>query len=46
MTNLEIITGILNELNNILAIEYLKALKRKKSAIKPHIIKREGAGYH
>lgn len=40
------ISSILNEPNNILAIEYLKALKRRNSSIKPHIIKREGTGYH
>ena len=40
------ISSILNEPNNILAIEYLKALKRRNSAIVPHIIKRKGAGYH
>lgn len=32
--------------NNILAIEYLKALKRRGSAIVPLLLKREGAGYH
>lgn len=32
--------------NNILAIEYIKALIRLKSKIKPHTIKRDGAGYH
>jgi predicted nucleotidyltransferase len=31
--------------NNILAIEYLKALNSFKSSIKPHTIKRCGAGY-
>ena len=40
------IFNILNTPNNILAIEYLKALKRRNSSIIPHIIKREGAGYH
>lgn len=37
---------LLNEPNNILAIEYLKALVRKKSLIKPITIKRKGSGYH
>lgn len=36
----------LNEPNNILAIEYLKAIKKRGSALTPHLIKREGAGYH
>ena len=31
--------------NNILAIEYIKELKRQKSTIKPHTVKREGAAY-
>lgn len=42
----EEISSILNEPNNILAIEYLKALKRRHSALTPYLIKREGAGYH
>lgn len=37
---------ILSSPNNILALEYLKALKRRHSAIKPLLLKREGAGYH
>ncbi len=37
---------LLNEPNNILAIEYLKALYRKKSNILPITIRRKGAGYH
>lgn len=32
--------------NNILAIEYLKALKRLQSTIIPYTIKRHAAGYH
>ncbi len=40
------ISNVLNEPNNILAIEYLKALKRRNSSITPYIIKRKGAGYH
>ena len=42
----ETISSILNTPNNILAIEYLKALKRRNSSITPYVIKREGAGYH
>lgn len=38
--------AILQSPNNILAIEYLKSLKRRHSNIQPLIIKREGAGYH
>lgn len=36
----------LNEPNNILAIEYLKAIKKRGSSLSPYLIKREGAGYH
>lgn len=32
--------------NNILAIEYLKAIRRQASSLTPYLIKREGAGYH
>jgi predicted nucleotidyltransferase len=32
--------------NNILAIEYLKALKRRGASLTPCLIRREGAGYH
>ena len=44
--DLDFIATILNEPNNILAIEYLKALKRRHSSMTPYVIKREGAGYH
>lgn len=44
--DLDVVSSILNEPNNILAIEYLKALKRRNSSIAPYVIKREGAGYH
>jgi cytidyltransferase-like protein len=37
---------ILDNPNNILAIEYLKALNRTNSRITPYTIKREGADYH
>lgn len=40
------ISDIINTPNNILAIEYLKALKKRNSNIKPLLLKREGAGYH
>ncbi len=32
--------------NNILAVEYLKALKTRASSIRPYLIRRSGAGYH
>lgn len=37
---------ILGSPNNILAIEYLKAIRRQDSSLTPYLIKREGAGYH
>lgn len=37
---------ILSAPNNILGIEYLKALKRLNSSIKAYTVRREGAGYH
>ena len=36
---------ILSSPNNILAVEYLKALKRLKSKIEPVLISRKGSGY-
>lgn len=42
----EDVSDILSSPNNILALEYLKALKRRKSMIQPYLLKREGAGYH
>ena len=38
--------NVINSPNNILGIEYLKALKRMESKITPYTIKRMGAGYH
>ena len=38
--------GVIDKPNNILGIEYIKALKRLNSAIIPFAIKREGEGYH
>ena len=38
--------NILSSPNNILGIEYLKSLKRQKSAIQPVTIKREGSKYN
>ena len=40
------ITEVLTSPNNILAIEYLRCLKRRKSSIKPFIIQRIGQPYH
>lgn len=40
------ITNILSSPNNILGIEYCKALRRSGSKIKPVTIKRVGSGYH
>lgn len=42
----ENITSLLKQPNNILAIEYLKALNKLNSRIKPVTIKRMDAGYH
>ncbi|MBE5836753.1 nucleotidyltransferase [Butyrivibrio sp.] len=44
--NFPVAFDILDNPNNILAIEYLKALKRSNSKIAPYTIKREGADYH
>lgn len=38
--------NILTQPNNILAIEYLRALNDSSSNISPYLIPREGAGYH
>ena len=38
--------NVLSSPNNILGIEYLKALKRQNSPIIPVTIKREGAAYN
>lgn len=40
------LSALLGEPNNILALEYLKSLKRRDSSLMPITIKREGAGYH
>ena len=39
-------SDILDEPNNLLALEYLKALKRQNSPITPHTIPRKGSHYH
>lgn len=39
-------TGFFSSPNNILAIEYLKALSLNSSHLEPVLIKRAGAGYH
>ncbi|MHC1695813.1 MAG: nucleotidyltransferase family protein [Eubacteriales bacterium] len=38
--------GLLSSPNNILALEYVKALRSSSSRLVPVTIKREGAGYH
>lgn len=43
--NDESFSKILNEPNNILAIEYLKALKKNRSKINPILIKRQNSGH-
>lgn len=45
-TAVETLSDILGSPNNILAIEYLKALKRLHSSMKPILLKRVGAEYH
>lgn len=45
-TDISISTEFLSSPNNILAIEYLKAIKRRHSALTPFLLPREGAGYH
>ena len=45
-TDTSILTELLSSPNNILAIEYLKAVKRRRSALTPFLLPREGAGYH
>lgn len=42
----ENIANILKQPNNILAIEYIKAIKRQGLSLTPYIIKRSGSGYH
>lgn len=42
----EQISAVLSSPNNILALEYLKALYRRHSSIKPIAVTRTGAGYH
>lgn len=37
---------LLKEPNNILAIEYLRALRRQGSSLQPHLIQRQGRAYH
>ena len=39
-------TETLSSPNNILALEYLKSLRRRASSITPYLLKREGAAYH
>jgi predicted nucleotidyltransferase len=39
-------SSVLSDPNNILAVEYIKALLARNSKIKPYTIKRKGEGYH
>lgn len=39
-------SSLLSSPNNILAVEYLKALLRQNSSLQPVTIRRKGAGYH
>lgn len=41
-----VFTSILNEPNNILGVEYVKAIKKHKSNITPLTFKRKNSGYH
>lgn len=45
-TNFDNYKNLLSSPNNILGIEYLKALKKYKSSLKPVCIKRSGADYN
>ncbi len=45
-TEMDSLISILDTPNNILAVEYLKALKRRNSAMTPILIPRAGSGYH
>lgn len=44
--NSELDAELFSSPNNILGIEYLKALKKRNSSIIPYTIKRHGSGYH
>ncbi|TCT16962.1 putative nucleotidyltransferase [Natranaerovirga pectinivora] len=45
-TNIDELEKVLDSPNNILGIEYIKALLKSKSSIKPHTITRQVTGYH
>ncbi len=44
--NSSVSAELLEHPNNLLGLEYMKALKRLASTIKPHTITRTGTGYH
>ena len=46
LNNVRRFANVLSSPNNILGIEYLKALKRQKSNIQPITIKRDGTGHN
>lgn len=45
-TDLFVSATLLEHPNNLLGLEYVKALRKLSSAIKPHTIPRTGTGYH
>lgn len=45
-TDCNIASELLENPNNLLGLEYMKALKKLASGIKPHTITRTGTGYH
>lgn len=42
----EIPFGLLDTPNNLLGVEYLKALSRQNSPVRPHTVLRKGSSYH
>lgn len=46
LTGETFVSQILSEPNNILGIEYLKALKKQNSRMVPYTLKRDSSGYH
>ena len=38
--------GVASAPNDILAVEYLRAVRRQNAPLMPHTLRREGAGYH
>ena len=44
--NASVSAGLLENPNNLLGLEYMKAIKKLASSLKPHTILRTGTGYH